>query len=120
MDKAFVNLIILVGVLAFGIFFGVDMASKGIEQVNGPIDPQQSSVNAQIDEIKQVVKDEQLVMEHKERMNPSVADEQEAINNRPTHRSLLSRVFQKISLVLHIIADHLIRWIVNGIRAILS
>lgn len=63
MDKALVNLIILLGVLAFGIFFGLDMAKNGIEQVNGPI-----GTASELTMDKMAEEQQRLVMDHKERV----------------------------------------------------
>lgn len=125
MDKALVNLIILLFVLAFGIFFGVDIAKNGIEQVNGPIG---TASDLTVD--KMAEEQQRLVMDHKLRMQ--LQDQQELLKSqaqaheleqgqpRTINKSLLSRFFHKIGDILSWFADLIIHGIVNAGRAIFT
>ena len=42
-NRALLRFVILVLALAFGVFYGIDLAQKGIEQVHGPIAQSQQS-----------------------------------------------------------------------------
>jgi hypothetical protein len=123
--KALVNLIILVGVLAFGIFYGVDMAKDGIEQVNGPIG---SASDLTVE--KMATEQQQLIMDHKERMQLEAEqkllalqeEEQKLLDAQPkaVNPSLMSRFFHKIGDLLGWIAEFIIHGIVNMGRAIFT
>ncbi|MEX2415213.1 MAG: hypothetical protein WD424_03640 [Paenibacillaceae bacterium] len=129
MDKALVNLIILLGVLAFGIFFGVDMARDGIEQVNGPI-----GTASDLTVEKMAEEQQSLVMDHKKRMELQALQELmalqeqkqkleqklEQVQPRTINQSLFSRFFHKIGDVLSWLADLIIHGIVNAGRAIFT
>jgi hypothetical protein len=124
-DRALVNLIILLFVLAFGIFFGVDIARNGIEQVNGPI-----GTASELTVDKMAEEQQRLVMDHKQRMR--LQEEQELltlqgqdqkleqVQPRTINQSLLSKLFYKIGDVLRWFADFIIRGIVNTGRAIFT
>ncbi|MEX1031625.1 MAG: hypothetical protein WDZ91_16490 [Paenibacillaceae bacterium] len=125
MGKALVNLIILVSVLAFGIFYGVDMARDGIEQVNGPMG---SASDLTVE--KMAAEQQQLVMDHKERMRLEAQQkllalqeqEQKLVDAQPRtiNPSLMSRFFHKIGELLSWVADFIIHGIVNMGRAIFT
>jgi hypothetical protein len=115
MDKALLNLLILLGVLAFGVFFGVDIANNGIEQVNGPIGEtapaQPIAEDTKTDEALQ----QEHVMDHKDRVNQQLEQQVPDKNqSQNLNRSLLSQIFHKIGGGLNGCADMLIRWIVNS------
>ncbi len=125
MDRALLNLFILIAVLAFGIFFGVDMAKNGIEQVNGPIG---SAKDLTVD--KMAEEQQNLVIAHNERMRLEAEKELIASQERDQkieldeprtiNQSLLSRFFHKIGDLLSWLADSIIRIIVNAGRSIFT
>ncbi len=126
MDKALLNLFILLAVLAFGIFFGVDMAKNGIEQVNGPIGSAKDLT------VEQMAEEQQgLVMQHDERMRLIAQQELQALQGQAQQqlakvqlgtedRSLLSRFFHKVGDVISWLAESIIRGIVDAGRAIFT
>lgn len=125
MGKALFNLIILVSVLAFGIFYGVDIAKNGIEQVNGPIG---SAKDLTVEQM--AAEQQRQIMDHKERvrleaqMKLLAQQEQEqkdklAIEQaRVSSPSLMSRLFHKIGELLGWVAEAIIHGIVKIGRAI--
>jgi cell shape-determining protein MreC len=123
--KALFNLIILISVLAFGIFYGVDIAKNGIEQVNGPIGSAKDLT------VEQMAAEQQnLVMEHKERMlieaQKKLLAQQEQEQKemlsleqaRVTSPSLMSRLFHKIGELLGWLAEAIVHGIVKMGRAV--
>lgn len=125
MDRALLNLFILLAVLAFGIFFGVDMAKNGIEQVNGPIG---SAKDLTVE--KMAAEQKGPVIAHNERMRLKAEQELlalqeqerrlELVEPRTINQSLLSRFFHKIGDILSWLADSIIRGIVDAGRAIFT
>jgi len=126
MDRALVNLIILLCVLAFGVFFGVEMARDGIEQVNGPI-----GTASDLTVEKMAAEQQGIVMDHKERMRLLEAEEEllaqqaqelqlKLEQSRPINQSLLSRFFHKIGDILGWLAESIVHGIVDAGRAIFT
>ena len=126
MGKALVNVIILLSVLAFGVFYGVDIAKNGIEQVNGPI-----GTASDLTVEKMALEQQQLVLDHKERMRLEAEQElrelqeqklKEEQQSQPVvvKQSLLSRLISKLGDVISCIANFIIHGVVNMGRAIFT
>src|SRR5690554_5893399 len=116
--KALLNLIILLSVLAFGVFYGIDVAKNGIEQVNGPI-----GTASDLTVEKMAEEQRGYVMDHKERMRLEAEQELLALQEQTLQQaqsqpytikpSLLSRFIHMIGDVLSWIADFIVHGIVN-------
>jgi hypothetical protein len=89
-------------VLALGIFIGVDQAEKGIHEIHGPF-PSQPAVET-VAVIEPGVK--------KESSSLNQVDTQIVVPKQ-VNESGLSRLFSKIGSLLHLLADHLIRFLVG-------
>jgi hypothetical protein len=115
------KLLLLIGVLVFGVFYGISLSNSGIEEIYGPIEGEARAgvAAAEQDEAPFQAEDKQGAAEEK-----SLQSEPESNMNiepiQPVSNSTLSLLLDKIGSLLNLLADHLIRLIVKLGEAVLS
>ncbi len=119
MANALGRLLLLAGVLAFGIFFGISLASSGIEQIHGPL----TASSTKPDTISEEQVEKEALEEPGHALNPQQRDALSASQIepvRPVSGSLLSKIFDKLGSLLNLLADYFIRLIVKLGETVLS
>lgn len=115
MNKVFVRFIILVLVLIIGVFYGMDLAQKGIEQVYGPLasadqaaDEQQGTTDGQASDAQQAQPE---VIDYREQQAPS--DQSKRRSDYNAGSSTLGYVFRAAGSMIHAVADSMLRLLVK-------
>lgn len=114
MDKWLGKTGVLLFVLAFGVFYGIDTANRGIERVHGPL-PDSAVSSAEQRAEPAAAEELGVVMDHRERMNAlrEQGDEQAAAPPPEVSLSPFSKILSWIGSALHALADRLIRLVVE-------
>lgn len=123
MDRLLSKLLLLIIVLGIGIAYGISITRDGIESVNGPLGhtagaaagmQAETSVHEQADaEREPAITD----MDEVSRL-PETGPQVNPV--RPNSDSMLSRIFHKTGSLIHLVADHLIRFVIGIGEALLS
>ncbi len=118
MGNALGRIILLLGVLVFGICYGITLSSSGIEQVYGPIDPDAATQSAGADDRAASTDSGQPDQETDEEQGMLPAQPITPVT--PSSDSLFLKLLDKLGSLLNLLADYLIRLIVKLGETVLS
>lgn len=113
MSNSSLKMIGFVFLLAFGIFLGVDLSTRGIERINGPM----LAVN-QVEAAQTVSKTLPLITASEAKQEPL---EVKSVLPKPQiQETAMNHAADKFGELLQIMADHLIRWVVSFFDGLFS
>lgn len=121
------KLIAVCALVAFGVFYGVEMAKRGIENINGPMDGQPYGYEAvqqpqqQIQSEPEPVTQSQLeIAALSDKIQPVSASDQSARTDKVDLKATgMSRLANKVGGLLQIMAHHGIEWIVSLLERVI-
>lgn len=116
------KLLLLVGVLVFGVFYGISLSNSGIEEIYGPIggEARGGIAAAAQDDAPSQAEDRQEAAEEEHGLHSEPISSMNIEPVQPVSNSTLSLLLDKIGSLLNLLADHLIRLIVKLGEAVLS